>query len=217
MQELYRSQYPGEFVIIKTTFKNGRKEQIREWIENPIQNTSQSLRACCVSNLQLGTPIPLTRIEHHRGDLLGRNKMQLYTCEELWQEIKSDFVVVFDRSQLDEILAAHYQVDNVVYTSARLCIDYPGEFYLIPHGISFVSAATAVWLACFDGHRDIYLVGYDYLEGHEKTVESVKIIMQTYNNINFYHVTDAGTPDKWKRCINCETISSRKFISECDI
>jgi len=37
--ERYREDYSGEFVITKTTFKNGKKVQEREWIDNPITNS----------------------------------------------------------------------------------------------------------------------------------------------------------------------------------
>ena len=217
MQKHYRSEYPGEFVITNTVFKNGRKEQEREWIENPIQNTSTSERACCISPGAITARIPLVRIEKHQGGVLGRDRMQLYGVEEIWDHITTDFLTVLNQERLDEIMDSGYQVDRVVYTTARLCTNNPGEFYLIPHGVAMVPPATALWLACFDGHKDIYMYGYNQSSDETKTIAAIKSVMQTYSDVNFHHVTECGSHDSWRRCINFEMISEREFISQCDI
>jgi len=217
----YRSEYPGEFVITKMVIRNGKKEQEREWIDNPVDVTSSNHRACCIASGPSSTKIPMKRIEQHRGDLLGRNRMQLYASEDVWEEMTPDFLVVLNQERLDQILENGYQTEHVVYTSVRLCINNPGEFFIIPHGVMYQPAALAVWIACFDGHKDIYLYGYDETlkDGvvQTKVINTVQDIMKTYQDVNFHHVTDTGTPDAWRRCINCRTISSRDFVTECDI
>jgi hypothetical protein len=34
MQARFRADYPGEFVVLNTTWSGGRQRQQREWIEN---------------------------------------------------------------------------------------------------------------------------------------------------------------------------------------
>jgi len=217
----YRTEYTGEFVITNTIFKGGKKEQEREWIDNPITNESINHRACCIAPGASIEKFPMVRLQEHRGGLLSKNKMQLYGCEEIWEQMNSDFLVVLEQDHLDAIKEANYQVDHIVYTTTRLCINNPGEFYLVPHGTNYVTPATALWIACFDGHKDIYLFGYDvYTDGVEKTkvIEAVNVVMKTYNDVNFYHVCDDGTtPDKWRCNINLEVMSQRDFVSYCDI
>lgn len=49
MQQRRRQDYPGEFIITRTTFRDGRKIQEREWIDNPIVNQHISGRAAVVA------------------------------------------------------------------------------------------------------------------------------------------------------------------------
>lgn len=217
MDKLYRSDYPGEFVITHTTFKNGKKEQTREWIDNPIDVSSHSKRACCIAPYFNERKLPLKRLENHRGGLLGRDRMQLYSADDLWKQIKCDFQVIMDQQLLDEVKEAKYQEESVVYTSAARCLANPSEFYLIPLGAYYPPIVSTVWLACFDGHQDIYLYGYNRLQLPEKLMLQIRDIMRTYNDVQFHHVTDDYSPDAWLRCINFESISVRDFISLCDI
>lgn len=221
MQKFYRSEYPGEFVITSTTFRGGKKIQEREWIDNPIENKSLNNRALCLALGPSHTQLPMVRIEKHRGDLLGRNRMQMYAIDDYWKMLKPDFLIVLDQPRLDEIKEEGFQKDNIVYTSAALCIRNPGEFYLIPHGVKYLPEVTSVWLACFDGHKDIYLYGYDIYDANGKEqlkmIEYIKQIMETFNDVTFYHVSDDATPEQWKRCINCTMMSVREFVCECDI
>jgi len=48
IQERYRADYPGEFVVLKTRLENGQKVQEREWIPNPVENQHISSRAAVV-------------------------------------------------------------------------------------------------------------------------------------------------------------------------
>jgi len=217
----YRTEYSGEFVITKTVFKNGKKEQDREWIENPIDVSSTSKRACCiVPHSSMHVP-SLKQIEKHPGGLLGRDKMQLYAIHDAWLEMNPDFSVILTQAELDEVMNKNYQVDHIIYTSPTLVVANPGEFYLIPHGVSFQPSATVIWIACFDGHKDIYLFGYEQYDTNGvdqiKSINQISDIMQTYSSVNFHHVSNGGSPDAWRRCINCRTISTREFVSECDV
>ena len=221
IEKRYKNDYDGEFVIIKTTFKDGKKEQEREWIDNPIENTSLNNRACCIDDGHSIQKFPMTRLENHRGGLLSRDKMQLYSSQEIWKKMKADFTIITTQSQLDEIMKENYQVDNIVYTSARLCIENPGDFYLIPHCVTLSPAAATVWLACFDGHKDIYLFGYDsHSEDgtpQDKLIFAIKNIMETYGDVNFHHVSNTKSPDAWRRCVNLDRLDVNQFVSECDI
>lgn len=216
MLKQYRTEYTGEFVITKTVFRNGKKEQEREWVENPIDVTSHSQRACCIAPGAIGGHVSLERIEKHNGGCLARQRMQLYAAGEVWKHMIADFSVVLEQEQLDEIIESGYQVDNIVYTSVRLCLNNQGEFYLIPYGVAMPPIATIVWIACFDGHKDIYLHGYDH-DVPEKVINQIADIMKTYSDVTFHHVSNSGSPDAWRNRRNCETMSTFNFVSYCDI
>lgn len=217
MDKTYREDYLGEYVVTKTVFKNGKKEQTREWVDNPIEVTSHSKRACCIAPYYDERKLSMERLEKHRGGLLGRDRMQLYTAGDLWKHIIADFNVTADQNELTEIIEEGYQQENVVYTTSSLCVKNPGEFYLIPMNAYFLPIVTTVWLACFDGHKEIYLYGYRSTELIEKVIFHIRDIMRAYSDVQFYHVTDHATPDAWMRCINCKSLTTREFVSLCDV
>ena len=228
MPERYRSEYDGEFVIVSNTIINGKKQQEREWIENPIDNQHISGRAAVIGNgnsrrHNRTTGFNLkTAIEEHAGWHLGRKRLQSYGSEGCWQEMQCDFYVEFDKEKLAKIKEAKYQERVSVYTNARNCIDNPGEFYLVPYGERGNSVTIATWLACFDGHKEVYLVGVDGTNEDESTnqkkINELSNIMTTYPSVEFIYVSDGQlAPDQWRQNRNFAQWKYRQFISHCDI
>ena len=50
IQERYRADYEGEFVITESRWSGGKKTQNREWVANPIDNQHISGRAACIGS-----------------------------------------------------------------------------------------------------------------------------------------------------------------------
>ena len=94
--------------------------------------------------------------------------------------MRLDFAVETNVDNLTKILETGYQVNNITYTSPRFCIAYPGEFYLIPLRPRIVDLATVVYLAAFDGHKRIYLLGFD----GQDSVDSNNNISESYTRVS---------------------------------
>lgn len=229
MPERYRTEYDGEFVIISNTIKDGKKVQEREWIENPIENQHISGRACVIGHGQSrfntnynGKFNLQTKIEQHAGWHLGRKRLQSYGSEGCWKEMQCDFYVEFDPEKLAEIREQKYSEKVSVYTNARNCISNPGEFYLVPYGERGNSVTIAAWLACFDGHKEVYLVGVDGTnedEGiNQKKINELATLMTTYSSVQFIYVSDGKfAPDQWRQNRNFDQWKYSQFVSHCDI
>ena len=227
MPTRYRTEYDGEFVIINNTVKDGKKHQEREWIDNPITNQHISGRAAIIGNgnsrfQNRTTGFNLkSKIEQHAGWHLGRKRLQSYGSEGCWQEMQCDFYVEFDPEKLQEIKSENYQQTVSVYTNARNCINDPGEFYLVPYQMRGKSVVIATWLACFDGHTEIFLLGVDGLQADEpdlKCVYQMNGVFVDYPTVKFYYVSDgAKAHTLWRNAINFQQISYAEFISYCDI
>jgi len=227
MPTRYRTEYDGEFVIINNTVKDGKKHQEREWIDNPITNQHISGRAAIIGNgnsrfQNRTTGFNLkSKIEQHAGWHLGRKRLQSYGSEGCWQEMQCDFYVEFDPEKLQEIKSENYQQTVSVYTNARNCINDPGEFYLVPYQMRGKSVVVATWLACFDGHTEIFLLGVDGLQADEpdlKCVYQMNGVFVDYPTVKFYYVSDgAKAHTLWRNAINFQQISYAEFISYCDI
>jgi len=220
MQARYRQDYAGEFVIIETLWKKGKKFERREWITNPIQNQHISGRAVCIGSNTDKTQFDYTRLQRHRGGLLGSQKVQTYGVGDISQEMRLDFAVESDRIKLAQILATKYQENNIVYTTPKNCIVYPGEFYLIPQTPRLLDVALLLYLAAFDGHKEIFLLGYN----NETPVQSqtwfnqIREVMDAYAGVKFYLVGEkTNMPDVWMEAANSVDITYRDFIGYCDI
>jgi len=222
ISELYRSDYEGEFVITNTVFKDGKKEQEREWVENPITNKHISERATCIADGPSIEGFLLNRLEEHRGGLLGSLSMQVYGVQDMYKKMKCDFLVALGQDTLDNIKESDYDEENIVYTSTRGCLENQGSFYLIPQSTRTTSHATAVWLACFDEHKEIFLFGYDEFndnaEEQFKMVNSVLEVMKTYSSVKFHHVRKYGDmPESWKYLPNIDSMTVSEYVSYADV
>ena len=66
-----------------------------------------------------------------------------------------------NKDRLEEILKTGYPTDNIVYTNGVNCVKYPGNFYLIPLNPRVLLPALPLYLAAFDNHKEIFLIGYN--------------------------------------------------------
>ena len=78
MEARFRVDYAGEFVITGSTWGSGKKTETREWIANPIENQHISGRAACIGSAFDQGTFDYTRLQRHRGGLLGSKKLQTY-------------------------------------------------------------------------------------------------------------------------------------------
>jgi hypothetical protein len=67
----YRTDYDGEFIVTQSTWSGGKKRQKREWVANPIKNQHISGRAVCIASDHDLPNFDYTRLQRHRGGLLG--------------------------------------------------------------------------------------------------------------------------------------------------
>jgi hypothetical protein len=220
IQHRLRRDYPGEFVILQTRWVNGRKEQVREWVENPIDNQHISGRAAVIGSDLDAEFFDYTRLQKHRGGLLGKKRLQTYVAGDIWQEMRADFTVETEELKLNEILKSQYQEQNIVYTTATNCIRHPGEFYLIPFNPKLDVLALPAYLAAFDGHQEIFMLGYNnQTQSGTKTWHShVDLVLRTYPEVKFVFVGhEQNTPEMWRKHRNVECWDYRHFVTYCDV
>lgn len=218
MLEKHRQDYDGEHILIKTTFQNGKKVEQREWMENPITNQHISGRAAVISG---DTDLPQFHLKHlknHQGGLLGTKRLQTYGTGNSNEYLNLDFYVVTDREKIND--ARDYATDNIVYSSTSVCLTNPGLFYIIPYQPGLDDLSHAVYLAAFDGHQEIFLLGYnnDTPSTNSNWQKNVNRVIQTYKNTTFYTVgIEHNIPELWRRNVNVKTLTYRDFISFCDV
>jgi hypothetical protein len=220
MDARYRADYAGEFVILESKWAGGKKSETREWIPNPIDNHHLSGRAACIGSDLDRSRFDYTRLQRHRGGLLGSKKLQTYGPGAIALEMRLDFAVETHAEGLSKILESGYQVNNVVYTTPRNCIAYPGEFYLIPYKPRLIDIVTAIYLAAFDGHQEVFLLGYtDETNGNALNwMSQLTQVFSAYPGVKFYLIGESTRmPDEWVDCANVQPMTYLDFITYCDV
>lgn len=220
IEERYRKDYDGEFVIVETKWTGGKKTQTREWVANPIINQHISGRAACIGSSINKDQFDYTVLQNHKGGLLSSKKLQTYGVSSIAKEMRLDFTVAFQQEDLESFIESKYQETNVVYTSTRQCIRNPGEFYLIPFNSNLCEEAIPIYLAAFDGHKEIFLLGYtnETISGVKNWQDQIKTIMDVYYSTYFIAVGQSTSmPERWFDSPNFKCMNYLEFRYYCDI
>jgi hypothetical protein len=220
IREQYRSDYEGEFVITESRWSGGKKSQNREWVENPIKNQHISGRAACIASDVDKERFDYTRLQRHKGGLLGSKKLQTYGLGSITKEMRLDFAVETNKEILSDILEQTYSTDNIVYSTTRNCLMNPGEFYLIPYNTVMSLEALILWLAAFDGHKEIFMIGYnnETLGLTSEWMSHVNTVISVFPSVKFTLVGEETImPIEWRKNANVNCIDHRTFVTYCDV
>lgn len=165
-----------------------------------------------------------------------KNFGTVYGCNALYRETEPHFLVAVDVKMVNEIIASDYHKTNSVWTN-------PNKGLSSKHYINFFnphkgwsSGPTALWFACNQGHKEIYILGFDYLGNdgkfnnvyadtfnYKKSTDSATFfgnwmnqtekIVQENKNVNFYRVIepDSFIPDKLQSMSNVKHITYEIF------
>jgi hypothetical protein len=241
---IYRSDYPGEFITLTVVQENNKRSEIKEWVENTITNQSHNKIACVLGNGKSREGIDVRVFTRHKGGHLGKKKMQVYGCNALYREAPVDFLVCTNPVLCAELVQDYgYAPKNVVLTNTENIVNYRGRFHLYPFYENMNAGALTLKLACFDGHKTIYMLGFDNLplgdnssniyagtlgyDGPEVKFDPGKWITNTYKIMNAYTDVDfclvetknslITIPKIYKQLRNFRTIKWRDFAIEADL
>ena len=147
-------------------------------------------------------------------DLL-KQQGQVYGCNALYREFTPDVLIATDTPIATQIQESGYPKTNKFYT--RRPINGLGALALPSNYSGYSSGPNALGLACVDGHRNIYLLGFDMgpsknnlfnniyadtefykTSAHPPTfaknwVKQVKKIMTDYKSVRFTRVQGPTT------------------------
>ena len=216
----YRKDYIGEFVITSVNWIDGVKNESREWIPNVIQNTRISDRAVVIGSRMMQERFDHRRLVHHRGGLMGSKKLQTYGTSDIWTDMRLDFYLSTNEQHLLEIDKCKYYTTTVIMTSGTKCLTYPGKFFLVPYMPNMDDLVLAVYVAAFDNHKEIFLLGYNQQtpSGSASWIYDLDQIIKKYYDTQFYFVGSAASmADMWRTNPNAASIPLRQWISYCDI
>jgi hypothetical protein len=242
IKRLYRKDYQGEDVITDLVRTNNEWNKTEEYIPNQIANLQVSNRALILGNGPTRLGMDLNVIKNHKAGIRGRSRLQTYGCNALYRDFAPDFLVATGAQIVSEISDSDYCTDHIVYANAWAIASYTQKFYLIPQDPSWDAGSLATYLACFDGHKKIFLLGFDGNElngrdwniyngtaGYLPTTSSISeefwslsmfTLFNTYPDVDFVRVMPTANyrmPERWKYATNLRQIDFRQFVIEADL
>lgn len=242
VQKIYRSNYSGENVVTNMTYSGGSWNFERETVSNSVVNNQVSNKAIVIGNGESRKGIDLSLIGKHKGGLLAAGALQSYGCNALYRDFSPNFLVAGGEEILKEIAESGYTNDHIVYANANAILDYPSKYYLIPQDPSWNTGAIAAYLACFDGHKTVYLMGFDgvdtisngynvyagtngyaeptYGYSEEFWTQAMMQVFNTYGDVDFVRIAptaDFRMPEAWKYVVNLRQITFNEFTYEVDL
>lgn len=237
IQKLFRENYVGEEITSAMTYVGGHWEYQREFIPSQIDIRKYTTQAVVIGNGDSRKKFPTKLLGEHRGGPMGRDTVQTYGCNALYREFSPTFLVSTGRGITEEIAQTRYTEEHIVYTSSQHLIEHPGKFYLVPQDPSWNAGTIATYLACFDGHDRIFLLGFDNSVGENVNnnmyagtnayppvdqnysdiywIKSMEYVMSMYNEVEFVRVMPNKywkVPNEWAALPNFTQVDFQKFV-----
>jgi len=243
MYKFYTSEYEGETISDSVHWRDGNKDSNGVWMPKSIINEDHTGVAHVIGN---GPSRLKHRLELLHGQVGGEGGPhsvgQSYGCNQLYQDFNPTFLFCVNPEILGWIAESNYWEDNIVYTTRRNLIKYPGKFHLYPHYQSLFMGPAALRLACADGHKKIFIIGCDFYlpntQSHiypateksylpiddtanlrEKILKQFITIMQLYDDVQFYYVIEEQVNDpvhiieEFNWVPNVKAIGSMQYIN----
>ena len=172
-----------------------------------------------------------------------RKNFFTYGCNAIYRNFKPDFIACTGEGIIEEITNTTLdRADIIFYTYSKYLEQYPGYFNFLPQNPDFNSGAIAAYMAAFDGHKKIYMLGFDgvdsannnynkfagtanyppldYPTNEEYWVRSLNTVMEVYSDTEFIRVCPTKKfrqPEKWRNNLNYRQIDFRQFVLEADV
>lgn len=96
----------------------------------------------------------------------------VYGCNALYREYSPDYLIAVDVKMVNEIIESGYNKTHEVWTNPNRGISAPDNLNLFNPHLGWSSGPTALWLASKNGHKEVFILGFDY-EGLNGKVNNV--------------------------------------------
>ena len=173
--------YVGETVVVKTIIRKGKKIQETEFYKDTVKATPQG-NAYIIGN---GPSRKNFNLE------LLRTSGQVYGCNALYRDFTPNFLFMVDSKITKGVINDRVYEKCVCYAPSLEVNRYKGKLNLIPNNPYWVSGQQAMWTACVHGHKNLYLIGFDFQEYGKGKLNNIYQDTEFYGERNGQNVFDA--------------------------
>lgn len=160
IQPIEFEPYKGETIILKTIIRGGKKIQETGYFEDRAKVIPRG-NAYCIGNGPSRKNFDLN---------LLKDTGQTYGCNALYRDFIPDFIFSVDTKMTNSMMrdkvyesCIHY-APSIEVNRKQNKKDDTHLLHLIPNNPHWISGNTAFWTAGVHGHKNIYLLGYDFRE-----------------------------------------------------
>jgi len=146
--------YSGETITVRTVIRKGQKILETAFYEDKVKAVPRG-NAYIIGNGPSRKGFDLN---------LLKPTGQVYGCNALYRDFMPDFLFMVD-SKISKVIVDDRVYERCVCYAPSLEVNrYAGKLNLIPNNPHWVSGQAAMWTACVHGHKNVYLIGFDFRE-----------------------------------------------------
>ena len=148
--------YNGETIITNTIIRKGQRIQEKAFYEDKVKAVPRG-NAYIIGNGPSRKGFDLTRLAETG---------QTYGCNALYRDFMPDFIFSVDTKITMKMCEDKVGLKTFHYAPSLEVNrkQTKGMLHLIPHNPHWISGNTAFWTAGVHGHKNIYLIGFDFRE-----------------------------------------------------
>jgi hypothetical protein len=156
ISEIKWKPYDGEIVNTNLIIRKGKKIQETAFFEDKVKAVPKG-NAYCIGNGPSRKGFDLNKL---------KATGQTYGCNALYRDFMPDFIFSVDTNMSMKMVDDEVGLKTVHYAPALQANrkESKGMIHLIPNNPNWISGNVAFWTAGVHGHRNIYLIGYDFRE-----------------------------------------------------
>ena len=154
--EIKWKPYDGEIVNTNLVIRKGKKIQETAFFEDRVKAVPRG-NAYCIGNGPSRKDFDLNRL---------KETGQTYGCNALYRDFMPDFIFSVDTRMTQQMVTDGVGTKTIHYTPALEVNrkQSKGMLHLIPNNPHWISGNAAFWTAGVHGHKNIYLLGFDFRE-----------------------------------------------------
>jgi len=182
ISEIKWKTYDGEIVNTNLIIRKGKKIQETAFFEDRVKAVPQG-NAYCIGNGPSRKGFDLRKL---------KATGQTYGCNALYRDFIPDFIFSVDTNMSMKMVEDEVGLKAVHYAPALQANrkESKGMIHLIPNNPNWISGNVAFWTAGVHGHRNIYLIGYDFREYGKGELNNIYQNTDNYGERNDDNIFD---------------------------